>query len=405
MPYPNIDSLPDGVKALPKEAQEIWRNAFNSAVKDKDEETANKIAWGAVKNAGFLKEGDKWVKKNDMEAPLDHEFEVFSVGTWNGDKYTEADLDEMVKNFGELQGAIKPPLKLGHADEGINKKLKDGQPALGWVTNLKRNGEKLVATVTGMPEAVLKAIQKGLYKRISCEIFWNLKIGDKVYKRVLSAVALLGASIPAVTNLKDLEVFLSRSMLEGASFDGCKAYSFDMAGSGHTISGGKGMDMDTIKKEYETKLADEKKKREDAEAKIREYEAAQVKKVKEDREGEFKTFCEEQVKAGKITPAQRDILTAKHTYTDEGGITIGFDSFKEFMEKGGKILDLKEHGKDKKGDEGDFKNVFDEADKKIRDYAREKKMSYIEASKIVFAEDKDLAKRYLDATPRSIEED
>lgn len=55
MPYSGLASLPPAVKKLPEKAQKIWMNAFNSAYKqhDGDEEKAFKIAWGAVKNAGY----------------------------------------------------------------------------------------------------------------------------------------------------------------------------------------------------------------------------------------------------------------------------------------------------------------------------------------------------------------
>ena len=72
--------------------------------------------------------------------------EIFEAGRWygknsgrDGDVYTENDLDEMIKAHNEIGGKIKPPFKLGHDD---NQKLaqKDGYPAIGWVTNLYRQG-------------------------------------------------------------------------------------------------------------------------------------------------------------------------------------------------------------------------------------------------------------------------
>ena len=69
MPYRNKQELPDSVQhVLPAHAQEIYKEAFNSAwdqYKDKDErrddasreETAHKVAWAAVKN-GYEKGGD-----------------------------------------------------------------------------------------------------------------------------------------------------------------------------------------------------------------------------------------------------------------------------------------------------------------------------------------------------------
>lgn len=51
-------------KALPTEAQTIWRSAFNSAHGEgKSEEEAIKIAWGAVKKIYEKNEQGTWVKK------------------------------------------------------------------------------------------------------------------------------------------------------------------------------------------------------------------------------------------------------------------------------------------------------------------------------------------------------
>ena len=74
MPYDSIKELPENVRgALPKEAQEIYQEAFNSAWDQYDdaedrrgdqsrEETAHQIAWSAVKES-YEKEDGKWQKK------------------------------------------------------------------------------------------------------------------------------------------------------------------------------------------------------------------------------------------------------------------------------------------------------------------------------------------------------
>jgi cation transport regulator len=74
MPYDKISDLPGSVKSnLPNEAQEIYKEAFNSAwdeYSDPDkrrgdasrEETAHRVAWAAVKHK-YEKKNDKWVKK------------------------------------------------------------------------------------------------------------------------------------------------------------------------------------------------------------------------------------------------------------------------------------------------------------------------------------------------------
>jgi cation transport regulator len=75
MPYKTINELPDGVQnVLPKHAQDIYKEAFNSAYEQYDtpqerqgdesrEEAAHKVAWSAVKKAGYSKgDDDKWHK-------------------------------------------------------------------------------------------------------------------------------------------------------------------------------------------------------------------------------------------------------------------------------------------------------------------------------------------------------
>lgn len=77
MPYASTNELPDGVRnVLPAHAQDIYKEAFNSAweeYKDPEErkgdagreETAHKIAWGAVKRTYEKGDDDRWHKKTD----------------------------------------------------------------------------------------------------------------------------------------------------------------------------------------------------------------------------------------------------------------------------------------------------------------------------------------------------
>ena len=68
MPYGKPDDLPEPVRnVLPKHAQEIYLEAFNSAWTqyadhDDREGTAHKVAWSAVKQV-YEKRGGRWVRK------------------------------------------------------------------------------------------------------------------------------------------------------------------------------------------------------------------------------------------------------------------------------------------------------------------------------------------------------
>lgn len=75
MPYTSINELPESVRhVLPKHAQDVYKEAFNSAYDQYDtpeerrdgadrEEVAHKVAWSAVKKAGYTKGDDgRWHK-------------------------------------------------------------------------------------------------------------------------------------------------------------------------------------------------------------------------------------------------------------------------------------------------------------------------------------------------------
>ena len=69
MPYVTTSDLPPAVRRLPPHAQEIFLAAFNSAwdsdsvrAPQKQEETASRVAWTAVKKR-YRKQGDRWVPK------------------------------------------------------------------------------------------------------------------------------------------------------------------------------------------------------------------------------------------------------------------------------------------------------------------------------------------------------
>lgn len=77
MPYDKLSELPDSVRNnLPKHAQEIYKEAYNSAwdqYEDPEErrgdasreETAHRVAWSAVKNEYEKGDDGKWRRKDD----------------------------------------------------------------------------------------------------------------------------------------------------------------------------------------------------------------------------------------------------------------------------------------------------------------------------------------------------
>jgi cation transport regulator len=69
MPYATLADLPPAVRRLPPHAREIFRSAFNNAWETyadrgqrRQEETAFRVAWAAVKQE-YEKIGRSWARK------------------------------------------------------------------------------------------------------------------------------------------------------------------------------------------------------------------------------------------------------------------------------------------------------------------------------------------------------
>jgi hypothetical protein len=142
--------------------------------------------------------------------------EIFAEGSWNGDKYTASDLQEMIHAFDKV--GFEPTVKAGHADGQDNLQEREyrkifGAPALGYVSKIYRNGTKLLADLKQVPRQFANLIKAGTYRRVSSEIYWNYKdeAEGKTYPRVLKSIAFLGAEIPAITNLKAIEALFHKN--------------------------------------------------------------------------------------------------------------------------------------------------------------------------------------------------
>jgi len=123
------------------------------------------------------------------------EVEIFGVGEWQGQnmrkpfKFTLDILKKIATNSMAIEDKISMPIKLGHSKKQIFNQ-DDGQPALGWLKNIKLKGEKIVADLTNVPQVLFDAIKKGLFKQVSVEIGNTKNIGPHV-----TGLAILGADL------------------------------------------------------------------------------------------------------------------------------------------------------------------------------------------------------------------
>jgi len=433
MPY-KIENPPEKLKNMPKKAQETWIKIFNSAFeqykgRDDQEALANATAYAGLKKAGWKqgKEGN-WVETEQnvmtaMELAIWEAFtqtyelkdvEVFATGKWNGHEITDQDLDDIVNNTNEIIDKLKPMVKLGHDDK--QRLLQNtGLPAGGWITKLKKVGNKILVNIKEVPKVLYQLVKNGAYKRISSEILndYTEPSTKKQYKKVLSAIAFLGGDLPAVTNLLDIaalfdsnkeaniiiyekvednknnkkrkEIFIMPSGIKVTEVEGKKFVA---------VEDYEKLETDKEIVDQEKKVAEEYKAKFEAEqkkAKEKDDELAKI--VAEKRSTEIKTFIESNCSESTMhfLPKQKEVLMAlMESTSDEKKIKFTEDkketelSQRELL---GKFIELQPNFSDSifaelsKGEEekeGD--NKLSPEEKKIQKYmAEHKEVSYRDA--------------------------
>jgi len=319
---------------------------------------------------------------------------IFAVGKHNGEEFTAKDLDDIVAAFKELDFA--PAIKQGH------RKEQPGDPALGYVDNVRRVGAKLIADFVNMPTVVYNAIKRKSYNRVSSEIWVNLERGGKKFRLALKAVSLLGSEVPAVAGLAPL------SSLFNEEAD-VKAYEFNFNEDQAMTK-----TVEEMQKELEVqqaataKAAEDLKKFQDEAAANKKRAEALEKQVTELADKDRKRDVADRVAKCSI-PAFREALSHMYELALEAPTTRKFsagdkevaavevvDSFiKDINSKAAKLFseDANADTKRKEGDEMD--NPSDEVHRRTQEFmAKNNEASYSVALRSVLISDKELAARY-----------
>jgi hypothetical protein len=155
--------------------------------------------------------------KDTDHPPVD--VEVLAEGQYHGINFDAAALDTLVQNFSALRDVHRVPLKIGHDAEqpdGLHERDLTRRLAFGWVDGLRRQGDKLVATVRGMPSALRHAINARALRHTSVEVYpdWSKteagrNVRPDVHGLTLSSLALLGSDIPRIRNIAELPRILA----------------------------------------------------------------------------------------------------------------------------------------------------------------------------------------------------
>lgn len=123
--------------------------------------------------------------------------EVFRPGTWNGKYFGPEVVDQVIEAFDANKGQLQVPLRVGDHETL--------RPAGGWVTGLKKVGDRLMAELSDVVPAVGQAINKRMFKQVSIGLWRNHKDeSGKTWPWVLNHIALLGGVLPAVRGLDDI---------------------------------------------------------------------------------------------------------------------------------------------------------------------------------------------------------
>ncbi len=132
---------------------------------------------------------------------------------------TRGRIDDMVA-ASRADPNFRAPIKLGH-DPDQPLLDTDGIPAAGWVENLRRIGDTLIADLLKIPDKIAILMENGSLRNRSIEIMFDFKVAGKVFPAVLTGMALLGESLPAITSLDDVVALYAKARLkteDGAAF-------------------------------------------------------------------------------------------------------------------------------------------------------------------------------------------
>lgn len=343
--------------------------------------------------------------------------EIFAAGKWKPSnakpvEITEQDLDEMVKSFDALgqESGFSPALKLGHTE--TEKYFGDGKgaPRLGSVSRIWREGKKILADFANVPEALVDLMRNRRYNQVSVEVFPTYEYEGKTYRNLLSAVALLGAELPAVKGLKDLasslfEAFDDEQLrVEYTQEIEMKTFTEEqheailataVKNAGTEAEQKFSAEINELKETnaaQATEIGELREQKEALEAKAAEY-------AEDKRTAQINAVIEKGVSEGRILPRQKESMLAMAN-SMQGTVKFGdsekegVDAFEAFVNTLPKVAKFEEKGSGE-GEEKEFSLASDELHERTKALMEKDGIQdYAAASAQVLAADADLKSRY-----------
>lgn len=311
--------------------------------------------------------------------------EIFSIGTWRGSRTVAVDsamLDDMVSSFNSLApvGGFDVPIKLGH-----NKRI--GEPAFGWVQNLRREGDVVLADFMDMDPVIVEQVEQKRYNAVSVEIWPEVEYGGKTFTNVLGGIALLGAEWPAVKGLKRLATFSADNGIQ-LSKEENDVTTFTQEQHDALVTAAEGK----LRLEMQSQIDEQTQRADRAEVALCNFTEAAEK-------AEITAVIEAAEKAGKIVPANKqsvlDMAEAVRTSVDPAKRKAVLSTFSAFVENLPVKVQFSEQGRSNAERPGDGERAGDVVDQRAKaKMAAKADLSYRDALDAVFAEDPDLKTRY-----------
>jgi len=121
------------------------------------------------------------------------------------DQSRTAQLEQSRTDYSSRIPTLMPPIGAGHDEEG-NVLGRSDLPKQGEVISLYLDGNIIKADFGMVPDYIIEQVKKGLYSKVSCEL-WEKPPGKFAGKGwMLKRVALLGADVPAIYTLEDIPI-------------------------------------------------------------------------------------------------------------------------------------------------------------------------------------------------------
>ena len=311
-------------------------------------------------------------------------FEVFKAGNYPQGKFTQAEVQELAKNYDP--SFCEAPITLDHEQKG---------PAYGWVDKLKEENGKLKATFKDLSDDLKEFVNKGKYKKISVEIYRELE-GKKPY---LKAVSFLGASIPQVKGMQAVEfkegesdVYIFEAEVEenndAEEIENLKSTIADLKGQVAKFKedAKKNTEIKSLKEQVKDLTIELAKFKDEAAGK--DELAKELKEIKENlRTKDFNEFIEQHISQGILTPANKDavfsILCDLDNIKKFDVTSDSIDTFKSFISALPKQVEFDEIAKKKATKKEDEALKYADADEESLEIFREAK-ALAEAENITF---------------------